>query len=94
MEMTTKHLVIFGAGILAGYLLIDYLRKQNPSSATPPATTPPTPAVNPKEETCQAALKEHLTFIKMLPDNLESYKQSFMADCLSDTGMFSPTANQ
>jgi hypothetical protein len=36
MEMTTKHLVIFGAGILAGYLLVDYLRKQNP-------------AVNPKD---------------------------------------------
>ena len=35
MEMTTKHFVIFGAGILAGYLLVDYLRK-NP---TTPQTT-------------------------------------------------------
>ena len=31
--MTTKHFVIFGAGILAGYLLVDYLRK-NPIGTT------------------------------------------------------------
>jgi hypothetical protein len=27
MEMTTRHFVIFGAGVLAGYLLVDYLKK-------------------------------------------------------------------
>jgi hypothetical protein len=34
MEMTTKHLVIFGAGILAGYLLVDYLRSNNPATSS------------------------------------------------------------
>lgn len=85
--MTTKHLVIFGAGILAGYLLIDYLRKQNPSNATPPVTTPlginHSTSVNPLEETCQAALIEHLKTVRLSSDALESYKKSFMADCLS-----------
>ena len=32
--MTTKHFVIFGAGVIAGYLLFDYLRK-NSMGSTP-----------------------------------------------------------
>jgi hypothetical protein len=40
MEMTTKHFVIFGAGILAGYLLVDYLRK-NPMGTSVTTTNCP-----------------------------------------------------
>ena len=83
--MTTKHLLIFGAGILTGYLLVDYLRK------TPTAT--PVATVDPKVALCEAMLQQHLQTVKISADQLEAYKTQFMSDCLSGTGMFSPDAS-
>jgi hypothetical protein len=77
MEMTTKHLVIFGAGVIAGYLLVDYLRK-NPIGTTTQTQTNPIPVppeIPTNEATCQASLDEHLQSVKMKPENLEAYKK-------------------
>jgi hypothetical protein len=30
----------------------------------------------------------------MTPESLESYKKQYMSDCLNNTGIFSPEANQ
>ena len=82
--MDTKNLVIFGAGVIAGYLLVDYLRK-NPMGTTPnPIPVPPVISTN--EATCQASLDEYLQSVKMKPENLEAYKKEYMDDCLKVEG--------
>lgn len=83
MEMTTKHLVIFGAGVLAGYLLMDYLRKQKQQQVTP-VTEPPVAVVDPKVAYCEASLLEALKTVRIGADQLEAYKAQFMADCLAN----------
>ena len=84
MEMTTKHLLIFGAGILTGYLLVDYLRRKTP-------TTTPVAAVNPKVALCEAMLQQNLMTARIPSDQIEAYKAQFMSDCLSGTGQFETT---
>jgi hypothetical protein len=93
--MDTKNLVIFGAGVIAGYLLVDYLRKNPMGTTTPTQNIPPPapPVVNDKVAICQASLDEHLQTLRMIPESLEAYKQQYMSDCINDTGMFSPEAN-
>ena len=85
--MDTKNLVIFGAGVIAGYLLVDYLRK-NPMGTTPIGNIPPPapPIVNDKVAICQASLDEYLQSVKMKPENLEAYKKEYMDDCLKVEG--------
>jgi hypothetical protein len=55
MEMTTKHFVIFGAGVLAGYLLVDYLRKN------PMGTTPTTSVQCPASINCMPMISDEIT---------------------------------
>ena len=86
--MTTKHLVIFGAGVLAGYLLVDYLRKNE--MGTSQLGVPPT-AIDPKVAECEGMFQQHLQTLRMPPENLEAYKKQYMSDCVSGTGIFSPT---
>jgi len=83
MEMTTKHLVIFAGGVLAGYLLMDYLRKQK--QQVTPVTEPPVAVVDPKVANCEASLLEALKTVRIGADQLEAYKAQFMADCLANT---------
>jgi hypothetical protein len=88
MEMTTKHLVIFGGGVLAGYLLMDYLRKQK--QQVTPVTEPPVAVVDPKVAQCEASLQQNLMTARIPSDQLEAYKAQFMADCLSGGGGILP----
>jgi len=82
--MDTKNLVIFGVGVIAGYLLVDYLRK-NPMGST--TTNPiPVPPIATNEATCQASLDAKLQTLKMMPGDLEAYKKEFMDNCLKVEG--------
>ena len=85
--MDTKNLVIFGAGVIAGYLLVDYLRK-NPMGSTTTNTNEnilPIPTTSPVES-CQASLDKYLQSVKMKPENLEAYKKEYMDNCLKVEG--------
>ena len=49
--MNTEKLVIFGLGVIAGYLLLNYMNQNKPAVATnelpPTDALPPTPLVSP-----------------------------------------------
>jgi hypothetical protein len=89
--MNTKELLFLVGGVALGYLAFKQFSKEK-GKTTEVATAPTGEAgVNPKQVECEKQLQESLTMVRV--SDLEGYKNQFMVDCLSGTGMFSPEEN-
>jgi hypothetical protein len=73
--METKYLVIFGMGLVAGYLITDYMRKK---SATQTASTITSPG---QLEYCQQQA-ENVAMLVKVPD-IDAFKKQYIEMCLN-----------
>jgi hypothetical protein len=90
--MNTKNLVIFGAGVLTGYLLTQFFAGKI-QGVTPPSTEPavigsagnvPDMMPSQAEADCSAKMMEAMATMRFGSDaDMESYKTQFMSDCLA-----------
>jgi len=81
----TKNLVIFGTGVLVGYLLTQYLSgkiaKGDGTPMTPPSVSPNIPD---KQTICEQKLMDAISVMKFSSEmDMEDFKKQFMTDCLS-----------
>jgi hypothetical protein len=87
--MNTKELLFLVGGVALGYFAFQQFGKVKTSDK---GTIPSGEAgVNPKQVECEKQLQDSLTMVRVT--DLEGYKNQFMSDCLTGTGMFSPEAN-
>lgn len=89
--MNTKELLFLVGGIALGYLAFKQFSKEKGETSEEGSTTTGEAGVNPKQVECEKQLQESLTMVRVT--DLEGYKNQFMSDCLTGTGMFSPEAN-
>lgn len=83
--LNTKNLVIFGTGVLAGYLLTQYLSgkiaKGDGTPMTPPSVSPNTID---KQTICEQKLMDATSVMRFSSEmDMEDFKKQFMTDCLS-----------
>ena len=82
--MDKNQLLFLLGGLALGYLAFKTFSAKEKEEGT---------QVNPKLADCQEQLKEHLKMVKMSADQIDSYSQQFISECLTGTCMFSPEAN-
>ena len=91
--MDTKKLVIFGAGVLTGYLLTQFFAGKIQGVNPPTVSEPPVigsagnvPDMMPSqaEADCSAKMMEAMSTVRFGSDaDMESWKTQFMSDCLA-----------
>ena len=86
--MNTKNLVIFGTGVLAGYLLTQYLSgkiaKSDGTPMTPPAIGGAGILPDTKQADCEKKMTDATSVMKFSSEtDMEDFKKQFMSDCLS-----------
>ena len=88
--LNTKNLVIFGTGVLAGYLLTQYLSGKIAKGDGTPMTPPNvdggvvSPNTIDKQAICEQKLMEAISVMKFSSEtDMEDFKAQFMSDCLA-----------
>jgi hypothetical protein len=87
--LNTKNLVIFGTGVLAGYLLTQYLSGKIAKGDGTPMTPPidggvVSPNTIDKQAICEQKLMEATSVMKFSSETgMEDFKAQFMSDCLA-----------
>ena len=88
--MESNKILIFGAGIVLGYLLSKEMAKNQQPVVTTAVAPSPSPSPSPLppnldiQAVCQSKLDDAVRVVKV--GNLEQYKVDFMKNCISKGG--------
>jgi hypothetical protein len=82
--LNTKNLVIFGTGVLAGYLLTQYLSGKIAKSDGTPMMPSVGGNIPDKQAICEKKMMDATSVMKFSSEtDMQDFKAQFMSDCLA-----------